>query len=336
MLTDQSFVDRKSAQAWLTAHNTRTTTVAHLDTLSKSAVVDKIVDIITHNQQALMAQFTAMSAWPVNLRMVRVGSELLPVRTFERYMDVYDQPVVQKALQGFQAVGDLARQWDIRLSSHPGQFTILTSATPAVVDRAVQDLEYHAEIFRLMGYLSSDHRQEINIHGGARRDDFVPAFLHGLSRVSADCQAWLSVENDEFSYGLDQLLPLADHVKICVDIHHHWINTGSYLDPSDSRLLRVIASWRGARPEMHVAQTAESVIGDHARDQLPCMDQLLAAGFKRGKLRAHSDQMWNTALNSYALQFWDRFDLCCECKSKNLGSHQLWLHNQSACTQVLS
>jgi UV DNA damage endonuclease len=336
MLTDQSFVDRKSAQAWLTAHNTRTTTVAHLDTLSTTAVVDKIVGIITHNQQALMAQFTAMSAWPVNLRMVRVGSELLPVRTFDRYKHLYDQPVVQKALQGFAAVGDLARKWDIRLSSHPGQFTILTSATPAVVDRAVLDLEYHAEIFRLMGYLSTDHRQEINIHGGARRTDFVPAFVHGMNRLSQDCQAWLSVENDEFSYGLDDLLPLADRIKICVDIHHHWIHTGSYLDPGDARLDAVIASWRGARPEMHVAQTAESVLGNHDPTVMPNMAVLEAAGYRRGKLRAHSEQMWNQALNSYALQFWDRFDLCCECKSKNLGSHQLYTHKQTASTSVLS
>jgi UV DNA damage repair endonuclease len=257
--------------------------------------------------------------------MMRIGSEILPVRTFERYKHLYQEPSVVRVLEGFEAVGNLARKHDVRLSSHPGQYSILTSDKPDVVNRAIEDLEYHAEIFRLMGYTSSDQRQEINIHGGARCDDFVDRFLAGRNRLSRDAQQWLSVENDEFSYGLDDLLPLADKVKICVDINHYWIKQGSYLQPDDARMQQVISSWRGARPEIHVAWPHEQVLTDHVDPhQLPDMALLESRGYKRAKLRAHSNDAWIPAIGKYALEFWPMADLCVEAKYKNLASTKLY------------
>lgn len=324
MLPEQTFDTKKDAQAWLDSHNCKSTTVAYLDKLTPSAVIDKICTIIRHNQAALSAQFRVIGTWPQALRMVRVGSEILPVRTFERYKHVYMEPEVQKVLQGFAAVGDLAREHDIRLSSHPGQYTILTSDNPLVVDRAVEDLEYHAEIFRLMGYDSSDQRQEINIHGGPKREDMVQRFRAVIPRLSADTRAWLSVENDEYSHGLDDLLPLADTVKIVVDINHHWIKEGEYLQPDDARMRQVVDSWRGARPEIHVAYPHEDVLQGHDVNQLPDMKLMEAQNIKRAQLRAHSDQSWLTAISHYALTFWHMADLCVEAKHKNWASKNLY------------
>ena len=324
MLPEQTFSTKKDAQVWLDQHNCKSTTVAYLDKLTRTAAIDKICQIIQHNQQALAQQFRTLGTWPQALRMVRVGSEILPVRTFARYRDVYDEPVVRKTLEGFAAVGNLARANDIRLSSHPGQFTIITSDSPDVVDRAIEDLEYHAEIFRLMGYDSTDQRQEINIHGGPQRGDMVERFRAGVRRLSAEARQWLSVENDEFSHGLDDILPLADTVKIVVDINHHWIKEGVYLLPDDPRMQTVIASWRGARPEIHVAYPHEDVLPGHDPHTLPDMALLEAKNIKRAKLRAHSDQSWNTAIGKYALTFWPLADLCVEAKHKNLASKNLY------------
>lgn len=327
MLPDpsQSFVGKKDLQEWLDLHNCKSTTVAYLDRLSHNQVVDKIISLIEHNQRALRNQISVLSTWDLPLRMMRIGSEILPVRTFERYKHVYTEPSVVRALEGFEAVGNLARKYDIRLSTHPGQYTILTSNTAEVVNRAILDLEYHAEIFRLMGYTSTDQRQEINIHGGARCTDFVDRFVAGRNRLSRDTREWLSVENDEFSYGVDDLLPLADLVKICVDINHYWIKEGHYLQPDDARMQKVVASWRGARPEIHVAWPHEQVLTDHADPHsLPDMAVLESAGYKRAKLRAHSDDAWIPAIGKYALEFWPMADLCVEAKYKNLASTKLY------------
>ena len=324
MLPEQTFTTKKDAQAWLDLHNCKSTTVAYLDRLNRTHAIDKICSIIQHNQRALSAQFKAIGSWPQELRMVRIGSEILPVRTFERYRDVYLEPVVRKTLEGFHAVGELAREHDIRLSTHPGQFTIITSDSENVVNRAIEDLEYHAEIFRLMGYDSTDQRQEINIHGGPQRPDMVERFRASVRRLSTDTRQWLSVENDEYSHGLDDLLPLADTVKICVDINHHWIKEGVYLQPDDPRMTRVVESWRGARPEIHVAYPHELVLAGHDVETLPDMAVMESKKIKRGKLRAHSDQSWIPAISRYALTFWGLADLCVEAKHKNLASKNLY------------
>ncbi len=323
LLTTQQFENKKAAQTWLDAHNGKSTTVAYLDKQSYADAVEKVRSIIAHNQQALINQFKVVSTWPQALRMVRVGSEQLPVKTFPKYKTIYDEPVFIRQQQGWQAVGDLARSLDIRLSSHPGQYSIITSDNQQVVDRAIEDLEYHAELFRLMGYDSSDQRQEINIHGGPKRQDFKERWLAAMKRLSKDTQQWLSVENDEYSYGLDDLLGLADSVKICVDLNHYWLKEGHYLDPNDARMQRVIDSWRGARPEIHVSYPREDVLTGIDIHVLPDLADLQSKGYRVSKLRAHSDDPWIDSITHYALQFLDQSDLMIEAKNKNLASFKV-------------
>jgi UV DNA damage endonuclease len=328
LLPTQTFDNKKSAAAWAESHNGKSTTVAYLDKQSYSDAVEKVRHIIAHNQQALIQQFKVIGTWPKHLHMVRIGSEQMPVRTFERYKKIYDEPVIIAQQAEWQKVGDAARKWDLRLSSHPGPFTILTSDSADVVNRAIEDLEYHAELFRMMGYDASDQRQEINIHGGPQRSDMVDRFRHAFRRLASDTQQWLSVENDEFSHCVDDLLPLADTIKICMDINHYWIHQGRHMQPDDERIARIVDSWRGARPEMHIAWPAEAYLPSHAPDHLPDMALLEAAGHKKTKLRAHSDYAWIQSVTDHALTFWDSFDLCVEAKAKNLASDQVY---QRAC-----
>jgi UV DNA damage repair endonuclease len=113
-------------------------------------------------------------------------------------------------------------------------------------------------------------------------------------------------------------------VALVLDIHHHWINSGQYIDPADPRVLRVIESWRGERPALHFSTSREDILVDHDASVRPDLAELLARGFKKQKLRAHSDFCWNTAVNDWALSFSDNFDIQVEAKGKNLASQQLY------------
>ena len=57
---------------------------------------------------------------------------------------------------------------------------------------------------------------------------------------------------------------------------------------------------------------------------MPEMGILLESSHKKQKLRAHSDMMWNTAVNRYVAGFWSRFDIQVEAKAKNIASHALY------------
>jgi UV DNA damage endonuclease len=52
----------------------------------------------------------------------------------------------------FAPIGETARRLDVRLSFHPGQFCVLASEIRRIVNRSIQEFEYHADMARWMGY----------------------------------------------------------------------------------------------------------------------------------------------------------------------------------------
>ena len=132
------------------------------------------------------------------------------------------------------------------------------------------------------------------------------------------------------SWGVDASLELEKEVALVLDIHHHWVRTGEYILPSDDRVRRIKDSWRGVRPAMHYSQCREDLLVDHPAGIKPDMETLLEAGYKKQKLRAHSDFMWNDACNEWAAQFNKDFDIMVEAKCKNLASSQLLAEKQKA------
>jgi UV DNA damage endonuclease len=109
-----------------------------------------------------------------------------------------------------------------------------------------------------------------------------------------------------------------------MDIHHNWIREGKYIQPTDALVQHVIDSWRGVRPTMHYSVSREDILGEHSAARLPDHGALINAGYSKQKLRAHSDQYWNDAVNDWALTFVDNFDIMCESKAKNLASFKLF------------
>ena len=126
------------------------------------------------------------------------------------------------------------------------------------------------------------------------------------------------------SWGVDASLELVRDCALVLDIHHHWIRTGEYIQLTDDRVLRLIESWRGVRPALHYSVSREDVLVGHNNAAQPEMAHLLESGYKKQKLRAHSDFYWNQPVTDWALTFWENFDIQCESKGKNLASEQVY------------
>jgi UV DNA damage repair endonuclease len=169
-----------------------------------------------------------------------------------------------------------------------------------------------------MGFGRQFQDFKINVHIAGRRGP--QGIRDVLPRLSPEARNCLTIENDEMSWGLDASLELGRDVALVLDIHHHWINTGEYISPQDDRCLRVIDSWRGVRPVIHYSVSREDVVVGHDLVTRPNLPVLLESGYKKQKLRAHSNFYWNTAVNEWALEFTDNFDIMCESKAKNLAS----------------
>jgi hypothetical protein len=74
---------------------------------------------------------------------------------------------------------------------------------------------------------------------------------------------------------------------------------------------------------MHYSVSREEWLPGHCDKTLPDYAALLAAGHKKQTLRAHSNFMWNTAVNEWALGFLATHDIMVEAKGKNLASFAL-------------
>ena len=303
--------------------NTRSTTVAWLNRQTKEVAEERLWDICKHNIQSYYNLIKYVGGLQHDLRMVRLGSDVLPVYTEPTWGYFWKLPDVRKYCeQALAPVGELARSLDVRLSMHPGQFTVLASDSDDIVNRSVEEFEYHVDVARWMGYGRQFQDFKINVHISGRKG---PAgILNVHPRLSPEARNTITIENDENSGGIDASLELRKHLALVLDIHHHWVKTGEYILPTDDRFSRIVDSWRGVRPVIHYSVSREDILVDHDINTLPDMEKLLEQGYKKQKLRAHSDYMWNNAVNDWALSFRDYADIMVESKAKNLASIKLF------------
>ena len=303
-------------------YNTGGTTVSWLNRQSKEVAEQKLWDIMEQNLASTKLLVERVGQLEENLRMVRLSSDLLPVYTEPTWSYFWRRPdVMGRCSRGFSDIGNIARANGVRLSFHPGQFTVLASESTDIVDRSIEEFEYHADMARWMGYGQTFQDFKINVHISGRAGP--EGIRSAYKRLTPEARNCITIENEENSWGLNDCLSISDIVPIVLDIHHHWIREGEYISPRSDNVKRVLDSWRGVRPTCHYSVSREDVLVDHVSDVMPDHAALLESGHKKQKLRAHSNFYWNTEVNKWALQFLDQFDMMCESKAKNLASFAL-------------
>ncbi|PXW65730.1 UV damage endonuclease UvsE [Methylobacterium sp. B4] len=303
--------------------NLGTVTMAHLERLGPTARVEKLTGVVRHNLAALERQIAWVSARPPLERLLRMASSVLPGYTHPVAQPLYAEPALRALIEtGLARIGERARAGAVRLSMHPGPFCIIASRNPPAQENGIAELEYHAEVMAMLGYGSGwhPHGAHVNIHIGGREPG-IEGFRESLSLISQTARDLLTVENDESLFGLDAVLRLGDRVPVVLDLHHHWVESrGEYIEPDDPRIRAVIASWRGVRPVSHVSVSRETVLPDHDPSTLPDFAALSGEGHSWRDLAAHSDLMWNEAVNALVARHlaWSDFEI--EAKGKNQAS----------------
>lgn len=302
--------------------NTGGTTQAWSKRNKRDVVEEKIMDVAKRNILNTHALVKKVATLDPQLRMLRLTSDMLSFYTMDEYKDFWHSTDVQNSLERwFAPIGETARANDVRLSFHPDQFVVLASDREEVVNKSIEEFEYHCDMARWMGYGQKFQDMKINVHISGRKG---PQGIRDVyNRLSPEARNTLTLENEEYTHGLSDCLSLSDLVPTVMDIHHNWIREGNYISHNDDLVKQVIASWRGIRPTLHYSVSREDILVGHDRNQLPDQAALIEAGYSKQKLRAHSDYYWNEAVNDWALTFIDNFDMMCESKAKNLASFKL-------------
>lgn len=303
-------------------YNFKTSTVKAVSNKNFKEKKQFLENLCFSNIEKLNKQLFFVSKQDPRLHMFRIGSELLPIFSHESTSDVYsDKGFISEIENELKKIGNFAVEKNIRLSFHPGQFTVLGSTNEGTVLNSIKELEYHALIFDFMGY-SGWHPNglAINIHAGSKNVG-LDVLIKNIKRCSTSVQNYLTIENDEFSYSIEELEPIASNVALVLDVHHEWINKEKYFDPTSIYVTTIKDSWRGIRPKIHYSVSKEEHINHIVTsDDLPNINQLIKSGLKKTILREHSNDYWNNKVNDYVIQFLNDFDVMCEAKDKNIAS----------------
>ena len=290
---------------------------------SQSTVEDKLIEVAKRNITNTHNLVKYVSKLDPQLRMLRITSDMLSFYTMDEFKYFWRRQDVQDSLERwFRPIGETARANDVRLSFHPDQFVVLASDRPEVVNKSIEEFEYHVDMARWMGYGKQFQDIKINVHISGRQG---PAGIKNvLGRLTPEARNSITIENDEISWGIESSLELAGHLGLVLDIHHHWVKTGEYIQPNDDRIKYFIDSWRGVRPVIHFSTSREDGIIDCNTSERHDINLLLESGYNKQKLRAHSDYYYNDAMNQWAYSHWSWADIMCESKAKNLASMKLY------------
>lgn len=288
----------------------------------------RLEEVILENLDVLDRQIAFVAVLPKLERLFRILSGFLVGWSHPAIAGVWTTDLRNEVGRRLAIAGETARARDVRLSMHPSQHAILASNNEGALANAIHDIEEHAEIFGMLGYGDGwhPHGASVNIHGGAKSAG-LDSLKANLRRLSEQARNLLTIENDEISFGVDDLLHVSDDVALVVDFHHHWVHSrGEWLEPEDPRIARMAESWRGVRPLAHISVSRESYLTDHDPAALPNFMLLEGAGLGASKLRGHSDRMWNSAVNDFVARHLAWTDVEVEAKAKNLASADLAAH----------
>ena len=264
---------------------------------------------------------------PHNLRAFRISSELFPCYTLDFTQDWYKE-IWHEIEEILAKAGQLAKQHAVRLSVHPGQYTVLASNKPDVVEKSIEDLEYHSLYGSLMGLPAEDFSMNIHLQGlyGGKHIDGIKRFATNFQHLSDYAQKCLSVENEDKpnGYDIEHTLELAKRIPIrcTLDTHHYAchrmvetekVKVGEktvnrkvrevrHITANDVFFKEAVKTWKGVRPLFHKSQSFPPELQDYWM-----------------KPNAHSDVYWDEDLMSNHVPMLQYADFDVEAKNKEVA-----------------
>jgi UV DNA damage endonuclease len=241
-----------------------------------------------------------------DIRMYRMATALAPYASHPDLPQFHRQ--VSECAEELARAGSLARERRIRLSTHPGQYTVLHSEWPDVQAAAVAELEVQAALLDAMG-LGPEAVVVLHVGGAAGGVHAgLDRFLAGFEQLSDRARARLVIENDDRVYGLVDVLRLSERtgLRIVWDVLHHRCHDPAGI-PDREALTLALDTWREGVPKIHYSSPRLDVTTRDGRIVLP-------------QLRAHADLVDPIGFEHFLRDAPDReFDVMLEAKAKDLA-----------------
>jgi UV DNA damage endonuclease len=145
----------------------------------------------------------------------------------------------------FNRLGEKIKKHGIRISMHPGQYTVINSPNMDVVDRAFKDLDYHAKVLDSFG---TGPENKIVLHiGGVYNDKegSINRFIENYKKLDSSVKQRLVIENDDKSYHVSEVLGIGRQLGIPVifDNLHNYANPSPQKEPEEYWIKECGKTW---------------------------------------------------------------------------------------------
>lgn len=147
-----------------------------------------------------------------NIKMFRISSDIIPFGSHEINHTNWKRYFSEE----LKNIGQYITTNNMRVSMHPGQYTVLNSDNDDVVSRAVKDLIYHADFLDSM---EIDLSHKIILHIGGIYGDknkAIDRFIYNYMKLPIEVRNRLVIENDEKNYSIKDVLDISKEIKVPV------------------------------------------------------------------------------------------------------------------------
>lgn len=152
----------------------------------------------------------------------------------------------------FQHIGKLSKEYNIQLSFHADEYTIINSINDIVLNNSFNTLLYLSDVLDSMNVES-----KIIIHIGGVYGDKIASkkrFVKNFSKLPIAVRKKLVLENDDKQYDWKDVLDISKEVQapMVLDIHHYKINNNH--GPITSKdINEIFSTWKGITPKIHLS-----------------------------------------------------------------------------------
>lgn len=264
--------------------------------LIKNASEAKLAELIEHNLNALenIVDYNITNG----IKLFRISSDIIPFGS----NPVNQLPWPELFEAQLRRIGDKIKVNNIRVSMHPGQYTVLNSLDIHVVRRAIDDLRYHAQFLDSLG---TNLTNKIVLHVGGVYGDKRAAmerFVLHFSDLNNSIKRRLVIENDDKSYHIGDVLALSTRLGLPVvyDNLHNLINPADQAKDDYYWISQCAKTWQPADgpQKIHYAQ----------------QNKLKKAGSHSGTISIHQFMAFYANLDE------QKPDIMLEVKDKNLSA----------------
>ena len=272
---------------------------------------------LSRSVELLDAVFDHLDA--IDVRVYRLAGSTIPYGTHPDLPHLDYRRQLDEAADAVGALGAKARRLGLRLSTHPGQYTVLNALDEEIARKAALDLEQDAALLDALGL---GPEATVVVHVGGVYGDRAAGLDRWARRyeaLSESARGRLAVEHDETCFDAADVLELNRRtgVRVVFDLHHHRCNPGR-LDAAEA-LAAAYATWGTVRPKAHVSSP---------RTELRLVGRGREARLRPPRLDQHADFATPWDLAELVGLAPGPLDVVVEAKAKDLAV--LWLREQSA------